>query len=582
MPLVTAALKGKDLKLRLAAARLSGELPGEQATKMFAKQLPSLSVETKVALLVALSARGDKAAADAVARLTRDRDEAVRVAAVRALAVLGDASHIRRLATLAQRRGPVGEAALDTLGRMRGVDAAILTSMRNANKRLKTVFVRTLVVRRTPGAAPALLAAAEDANASVRIAALKALGSLAEEKDVPALIALLVSAKTSREMRTAGKAVLAVCRRVDDADRCAELLIPTAANPKTPEKARGTLLEVLGELGGKKALATVRAALKDLDDDIKDAAVRSLTRWPDAAVAPDLLDLAKNSKKLVHRVLALRGYVRVVGLPSDRPAGDTVKMYEKGMTAAARPEDKRLVLAGMGGVAAPEALATVDGYLNDASLHGEAAAATVRIADAIGNSHTADAKVALKKIMKIAKDERTKARARSMLADIERLEGYIVAWMASGSYTRKGLARADLFNIEFAPEKPDGSEVKWIAMPVFTDKARPWLLDINQAFRGEDCVAYLRTRVRSPERQEALIELGSDDGVTVWLNGELVHANNALRGIALAQDKVKVTLEKGWNSLLVKVTQGPGDWSLCLRLRTPDGMTLEGLIVQAK
>ena len=582
VPLVATALKGKDLKLRLAAAKLSGELPGEQATKMFAEQLPSLPAETKVAMLVALSARGDKAAADAVARLTKDRDDAVRIAAVHALAMLGDVSHVRMLATFAQAKGPVGEVALDTLGRMRGIDAMILKRVRTENEPLKAILVRTLVVRQTPGAAPALLAAAKDANVSVRIESLKALGALAEEKDLPALIKLLVNAETSREMRTAGKAVLAVCRRVDDVDRPVVLLTPTAANPKTPAKVRHSLLQILGELGGKKALAAVRAALKNPSDKMRDAAVRSLTRWPDDAAAPDLLDLAKNAKKLVTRVLALRGYVRVVGLPSDRSPGDTVKMYEEGMAAAARPEDKRLVLAGMGGVGAPEALAAVDGHLNNASLHDEAAAATVRIAGSIGNSHTADAKAALKKIMKIAKDERTKTRARSMLVDIERLEGFIVTWMASGPYTRKGLAREDLFNIEFAPEKPDGSEVKWIAMPAFTDKARPWLIDINEVFRGENRVAYLRTRVRSPEMQEALIELGSDDGVTVWLNGKLVHANNALRGIELAQDKVKVTLEEGWNSLLVKVTQGPGHWYLCLRLLTPDGMTFPGLTVQAK
>jgi len=320
LPLVATALKGKDLKLRLAAAKLSGELPGEQATKMFARQLSSLSAETKVALLVALSARGDKAAGAAVARLTEDRDEGVRLAAVRALGALGDASHVTLLARLAQTKGPAGGAALNSLGRLRGdgIDAAILKSMRGEDVPVRVMLVRTLVVRRTPGAVAALLASAKDADASVRIESLGALGALAEENDLPVLVELLVSARAAREMQTAEKAVLSVCRRIDDADRRAAPLVPAASDPKTPEEARRSLLEILGKLGGKKALEAVRAALRGPSDSMRDAAVRSLTRWPDAAAAADLLELAKGSGKLVRRVLALRGYVRVVGLPSDR------------------------------------------------------------------------------------------------------------------------------------------------------------------------------------------------------------------------------------------------------------------------
>ena len=584
LPLVATALKGKGLKLRLAAARLSGELPGEQATKMFAGQLSSLSAETKVALLAALSARGDKAAGAAVTRLAEDRDEGVRLAAVRALGALGDASHVTLLARLAQTKGPVGEAALNGLGRLRGggIDAAILKSMRGEDVSVRVMLVRILVVRRTSGAVPALLASAKDADVSVRIESLKALGALAKEKDLPELVELLMNAKAPREMQTAEKAVLSVCRRIDDADRCAAPLIPATSDPKAPEEARRSLLEILGKLGGKKALAAVRAALKDRNDDIKDAAVRALASWPDAAAAEDLIDLAKNSEKLVSRVLAIRGYVRVVGLPSDRSTGDTVEMYKEGMAAAARVEDKRLVLAGIGGVAAPEALDAVGRYLNDASLHGEAAAATVRIAGAIGGSHTAEARAALNKIMKTAKDARIRNQARNILAALERIEDYITAWMVCGPYKQQGKDCRALFHVAFAPEKPDGSEVRWRAMPAFTDKARPWLIDIHKAFRGDSSVAYLRTRVRSPEQQPALIELGSDDGIKVWLNGKLVHANNVLRSVGLVQDRAKVTLKKGRNTLLVKLTQAGGFWHVCLRLRKPDGTKLPGLTVQAQ
>ena len=36
-------------------------------------------------------------------------------------------------------------------------------------------------------------------------------------------------------------------------------------------------------------------------------------------------------------------------------------------------------------------------------------------------------------------------------------------------------------------------------------------------------------------------------------------------------------LEKGWNLLLFKVTQGSIDWGACLRITKPDGTLPEGI-----
>jgi hypothetical protein len=68
--------------------------------------------------------------------------------------------------------------------------------------------------------------------------------------------------------------------------------------------------------------------------------------------------------------------------------------------------------------------------------------------------------------------------------------------------------------------------------------------------------------------------MGSDDGLKVWLNGRVVHANNAVRPCSPGQDKVKVKLKAGANDLLLKVTQGGGEWSACCRVRSPDGQPL--------
>jgi hypothetical protein len=82
--------------------------------------------------------------------------------------------------------------------------------------------------------------------------------------------------------------------------------------------------------------------------------------------------------------------------------------------------------------------------------------------------------------------------------------------------------------------------------------------------RPDSMVAYLFAALDSPREQEAELVLGSDDGVKVWLNGELVHANHVHRAASPGQDRARVRLLAGRNSLLVKIDNGNGPSGLYL------------------
>jgi hypothetical protein len=88
--------------------------------------------------------------------------------------------------------------------------------------------------------------------------------------------------------------------------------------------------------------------------------------------------------------------------------------------------------------------------------------------------------------------------------------------------------------------------------------------------------------VKPPEAMDARLEVGSDDQVKIWLNGEVVHDNPAMRGYQDGQDKVKVSLKAGWNTLLMKITNGGGGWAAGCRVRSPDGQKIRGLRIKAE
>jgi len=120
--------------------------------------------------------------------------------------------------------------------------------------------------------------------------------------------------------------------------------------------------------------------------------------------------------------------------------------------------------------------------------------------------------------------------------------------------------------------RPDGSIAVW------TEFASGDVLNFNHAIKDrprENAVAYAYARVECEESAELTMGLGSDDGVRVWLNGEMIHDKICPRGVRIDQDQVPVTLRKGVNHLLAKVENGAGGFGLAVRFF--DSSSAEGI-----
>jgi hypothetical protein len=78
---------------------------------------------------------------------------------------------------------------------------------------------------------------------------------------------------------------------------------------------------------------------------------------------------------------------------------------------------------------------------------------------------------------------------------------------------------------------------------------------------NNDSVVYLQREIEVATATEMPISLGSDDTLTVWLNGERLLAANEYRACAPDQHKLVLKLKPGKNTLLLKVCQSSGDWA---------------------
>jgi len=94
-------------------------------------------------------------------------------------------------------------------------------------------------------------------------------------------------------------------------------------------------------------------------------------------------------------------------------------------------------------------------------------------------------------------------------------------------------------------------------------------VDMQTGIPKDYTVGYAWTEFTVPAATEALLGLGSDDGVKVWLNGQLIHDKWIRRISRVDDDALKLHLKKGPNRILIKIQNVTGDWSFRYRLRVP-------------
>ena len=118
-------------------------------------------------------------------------------------------------------------------------------------------------------------------------------------------------------------------------------------------------------------------------------------------------------------MLALRGFVRLIGLDSGRPVEETIGMYKQAMGLGTSASEKTMVLSGLANVKSLAALQMAAAYLEDKTLQQEAEVAVVKIATAIAGGYPAESKAALQKVSKISKNDFLLEQAQEVINQIK-------------------------------------------------------------------------------------------------------------------------------------------------------------------
>ncbi len=158
----------------------------------------------------------------------------------------------------------------------------------------------------------------------------------------------------------------------------------------------------------------------------------------------------------------------------------------------------------------------------------------------------------------------------SVTAGEELRPSVLYPWYVAGPFAADDARTA--FDTDYGAETEIdlAGELGWEPRPDFADGA------VHQ-LEGGIAATYLCRTIHSPTARRMTLSLGSDDGIKVWLNGELVLDRDVARAVAPDQERITIDLAAGDNRLLLKIVNYGGQFGFFFRA---EGEELTDLPIQ--
>ncbi len=392
--------------LASAARECLGGFPGKDADAAIAAMVAHKDAKVRALAVELIAQRQAGQSAASLLKAAEDDEESVRLAALKALRDQAGLAELPQLLAilLKARSAAESQAAEGALGALCARQRAPATG-------------NVAIVKAEYGDLPK----GTRGDVTEKVAALVAAGSLAVEASngnfgdpVPGVAKRLRVDYTVNGVRAS--------KTVSEGESLAFTAVSTppefvdaicGAMGSAQGEAKLALLRGLRTAGGTKALETVRTAAADSDAQVKDTALRALCDWPTADAVPDVAELLKTPPSRTIKVLALRGFVRLVP-QQEVPDAKKLESLQEALSLADRDEEKRLVLSALSNVATVEALALVSQHLDSSALKEEACLAAVAIAETLGAGHAAEVTAAMTRVAKLTADKDLAARAEAV------------------------------------------------------------------------------------------------------------------------------------------------------------------------
>ncbi len=216
----------------------------------------------------------------------------------------------------------------------------------------------------------------KSSDLEIRMSALKGLEVFGDDTTLDGLVLFLLQSKNEKEQKSAIRAIASITNR-STSKKEQIVLIKEYYNKATVDE-KMLLFNIFKVVGGDALMKITVQEMQSTDEQIHEAAFRTLTEWPDNRALRILIDIGSNDQEERYRILALRGALRIL---RENPMGEqrALLYYKEIMNAAARPEEKRQVLAGLAEIKTVSSLRLITSVLDDSNINHEAFLAALAV-----------------------------------------------------------------------------------------------------------------------------------------------------------------------------------------------------------
>ncbi|MFA7692856.1 MAG: HEAT repeat domain-containing protein [Candidatus Hydrogenedentales bacterium] len=587
--LLTALLQDPSFPLASDALMLARNIENTEITQSLIDLLPTIAAPLRAGLLDALAVRGDRSARAAVQAFTNDENTEVRLAALKATGMLADSTLTDFLLDRAVNAS-VEEQRIAKEALMVMADTTLNTQLMEVAKGkddepLRLQAIALLAERQAAESVELLFLLAADGEPTIRVEAINALRVLATGDELSQLLQLVSYPKVDDIATVLPSTIKDLAlRRFENNDKAAQPVIeslqqiqPSEEDDDSALSAFNLLLESLSLIGGDSAFNEIQTHLADENLQVRKNALLSLSRFQRTETLEMLQQRVKEEQDNATRALAYSKYLGAMSTAKILPGKDVDEHLRYAAGQAQTTAARREFLAASSQLPSLECLRLIESELDNPEVAAEALRAALTVSRALTGAWPKEAAARLRAIA----DDETQGQeirheAKDALNTMRSHKDYLMAWEMAGPYFEDNTIAYFLFEQKFPPEK-DADSANWRCFPLLPKTEPPFKLDFNRVLGGDNRVVFIRSFINSPTDQDAVLELGTNDGCKLWWNGKLIHGINVGRPLTPGEDKLELQLNAGLNTLMVAVFQQEGDWGATLRFVDREGNTLENI-----
>ena len=402
------------VKNDIAAFHL-GELSDTAFDEMF-KNIGNMGVRSRIIFFEIAAERKGEQVLESLLQALESNDAAERLTALRMIGSLGNPLTIPVLIAAFSKDEASRNTAKDALSRFSApaVGPQLVEALQNPAIRDSAIDV-IVAVKYYDAIAPMIRIAKSDENVDAVIAGLGRLCD-PDEHDLPRMLDLYLDSPLGAKRERMERALVVVCEKNSDESARADQLI--AILEKRDGGLSGQLLidtlPLLGRVGNQRVAEMIRPLLNSSDEALQRSAIRALCDWYNAEYLDDLWSIASEHSSAEYRQWALRAFIRVVTLKSDRPESETLAMLKRAMDIAKDDADRQWCLSRAAVLRTMETVDWAASFLNDLVLSQTACRVIVELAHHrfLREPNKATFEPILLKVEQTAKDKEIAERAK--------------------------------------------------------------------------------------------------------------------------------------------------------------------------